>query len=268
MSIVTSKYFRRILQTKIALQPSAFADSHRAIILHSLVPPLDFIWLQNCNPLSKLLDRYIESWNKYCPDYNIIEWNEGNCNIDETAFTSEAYKVGKYGFVPDYFRLKIIYENGGIYLDTDVELVKSIDDLRYNEAFCGIEFPGRVAFGLGFGAVKGYKLIGELMEYYTQAHFINNDGSINYTPSPVIQSKMLRSKGLKNGTALRNISGLTVYPTDVLSPKNPYTGEIRITDNTYAVHHFDGTWLTNDMKNERQIRLEKANEILSLTKMV
>lgn len=223
---------------------------------------IHYCWFGNTD-LPDTYKKYIDSWHKYCPDYSIVEWNEDNCNINETAFTYEAYSVGKFGFVPDYFRLKIIYENGGIYLDTDVELVKSLDDLRYNEAYCGTEFPGRINFGLGFGAVKNNSIIKRLMDYYLDVHFIDNNGEIDDTPSPVIQSRILDEMGLENGTHLRKIHGLTVYPVEVLSPKNPYTGEIIVTGNTYSIHHFDGTWLSDNMKSVRQMHMEEADKILA-----
>ena len=205
----------------------------------------------------------INTWRKYCPDYNIIEWNENNCNIKETAFTTEAYERGKFGFVPDYFRLKIIYEYGGIYLDTDVRLIKSLDDLRYNKSFCGIEFPGRVALGLGFGSVKRNSIFQKMMEYYQHTHFIFPDGKENIIPSPVIQSEMLEKIGLENGVHLRSVKELTVCPVDVLSPKNPYTGEICITENTYALHNFDGTWLSNKENDIKCKHLNEAKDLLS-----
>lgn len=206
----------------------------------------------------------VESWKRYCPDYDVIEWNENNLDVAEIPFTKEAYESGQYGFVPDYFRLKIIYEQGGIYLDTDVEAVKSLDDLRYNEAFCGMEYPGRIAFGLGFGAAKHNEIIRSLMTYYEARHFIRPDGSYDNIPSPEIQSQMLYDRGVKCTAAFQCFNGLSVYPVDVLSPQNPYTGELRLTDNTYSIHQFAGSWVSEDNKSETQKRIEKARKILDM----
>ena len=222
---------------------------------------IHYCWLGK-NPLPEKYKENIDSWKRFCLDYEIIEWNENNLDITETDFTKEAYEAGKYGFVPDYFRLKIIYEEGGIYLDTDVEIIKSLDDLRYNEAFCGMEFPGIVAFGLGFGAARHNEIMRKMMNYYETNHFVNPDGSYDMTPSPVIQSHILSEMGMKESADFQNFNGLSVYPVDVLSPKNPYTGELRISENTYAIHHFDGSWVESAEKTKARKKLEKAAKLL------
>ncbi len=226
-----------------------------------LIPPtIHYCWFGK-KEKPDLYKRCMESWYKYCPDYEIKEWNEDNCDVNETIYTKQAYECGKYGFVPDYFRLKIIYENGGIYLDTDVEILKNIDDLRYNEAFCGLEFPGEVNLGLGFGAVKGHSLILKLIERYKIMPFIKQDGSIDETASPVFQSADLIENGMKYGNILQEIAGLTIYPIEVLSPQNVYTGITTISNNSYMWHHFDGSWVSGD-RLERNIKRKKESAII------
>ena len=229
-----------------------------------LIPKrIHYCWFGK-NELPDLYKRCIESWKKYCPDYEIVEWNESNCDVSETVFTKQAYETGKYGFVPDYFRLKIIYENGGIYLDTDVELLKSLDDLCFNEAFCGMEYPGEVALGLGFGAVKGHPVIKKMMERYFSMHFIRKDGSYDETISPVYQSEDLKKIGLLPGNKNQNINGLCVYPIEVLSPKNIITGSVNITENSYALHHYDGSWVSGkrlEQKKRRQYQVEEIEKM-------
>lgn len=187
--------------------------------------------------------RCIESWKKFCPEYTIVRWDESNCDVNTIAFTKEAYRMKKYAFVSDYFRLKAIYENGGIYLDTDVEIVKSLNDLRYNIAFAGMEKPGVLATGLGFGAIPYNELVHEFMDYYKNIHFLKDDGSIMNIPCPKIQSAIVKKKGMIEMNELQVVEGMTIYPMEVLSGKNIYTGEIVITDNTYAIHHFAASWV-------------------------
>lgn len=201
-----------------------------------------------------LYKRCIESWHKYCPDYRIAEWNEDNCDMEGNAFAREAYRLGKYGFVPDYFRLKIIYEQGGIYLDTDVELVRNPDDLRYNRAFCGMEVPGEAAFGLGFGAVAGHPVIGRLLERYRNMPF-------SETISPVWQTADLMDMGMQYGNRQQEVEGMTVYPVEVLSPMNLVTGEICLTEYTYAIHHYDGSWVTGERLERKRKRQEEVRRI-------
>lgn len=229
-----------------------------------LIPStIHYCWFGG-NELPDLYKRCIDSWHRYCPDYEIIEWNESNCDINENLFVKQAYEKGKYGFVPDYFRLKIIYEHGGIYLDTDVELVKNLDDLRYNEAFCGMQIPGEANLGLGVGSVKGHQTIGKMLERYYKMLFVKPDGTCDETASPVVQTMDLRDMGMQYGNQLQEVCGMTIYPTEVLSPKNLVTREINITEYTYAIHHFDGSWVSGERLIKNKKRLEDVQKIQKL----
>ncbi len=208
-----------------------------------LIPKvIHYCWFGD-QELPELYKRCIESWKCYCPDYHIQRWDETNCDINETIFTKQAYEAGKLGFVPDYFRLKIIYEYGGIYMDTDVEVLKNLDDLLYNHAFCGLQQPGEVNFGCGFGAGKGNELLHRLMKRYTVMPFVMEDGSLNVTPSPEYQTMDLMDEGMQYGNKVQVVQGMTIYPTEVLSPKCWFTEECHISDNSYTLHHYEGSWL-------------------------
>lgn len=208
-----------------------------------------------------LYKRCIESWHKLCPDYEINEWNEDNCNINEVSFTQHAYEQKKYGFVPDYFRLKIIYENGGIYLDTDVELLKSLDDLCYNRAFIGMQFPGEVALGLGFGAIQGNSMICEMMDWYKRTDFFADDETRREIPSPEIQSLYMHQHGMRYGNKMQIVDDVTIYPIEVLSPKNVSTHELNISPYTYAIHHYDGSWTSGARKDAIHERIAGVNRL-------
>lgn len=223
----------------------------------SLIPKvIHYCWFGR-GTLPDLYKRCIESWYKYCPDYEVVEWNEDNCDITENVFVNQAYEMKKYGFVPDYFRLKIIYEQGGIYLDTDVELLQSLDDLRYNEAFCGMEVPGEAAFGLGFGAVAGHPVVARLLERYQDMQFTE-------TISPVWQTGDLMEMGMQYGNRQQNVKGMTIYPTEVLSPMNLVTGEVVLTKYSYAIHHYDGSWVTGEKLKKKLKRQEDVKKIQAL----
>lgn len=209
--------------------------------------------------LPDLYKRCIESWHRYCPDYEIMEWNECNCDVKENTFVRQAFELKKYGFVPDYFRMKIIYEQGGIYLDTDVELLRNIDDLRYNEAFCGMEVPGEAALGLGFGAVEGHPVIAKLLERYQNMIF-------SETISPIWQTKDLMDMGMQYGNCQQEVRGMTIYPVEVLSPMNLVTGEIQLTEYTYAIHHYDGSWVSGEKLEKKKKRQENVHMIQALIK--
>lgn len=224
--------------------------------LKPLIPKkIHYCWFGG-GELPELYKRCIESWKRHCPDYSIERWDETNCNINETTFTKQAYHVGKMGFVPDYFRLKIIYEHGGIYLDTDVEVLKNLDDFLYNHAFCGLEQPGEVNFGLGFGAYKGNELLLKLMKRYMTMPFIEEDGKFNEIASPIYQTMdFIKEGGVIYGNRLQKVCGMTIYPTEVLSPKNCVTEEYCISDNSYTIHHYDGSWVDGELLKGKMRRL-------------
>ena len=206
-----------------------------------LIPKIiHYCWFGK-NPIPDAHKRYMETWQKYCPDYEIREWNESNYDVTKNPYMYQAYKKKKWGFVPDYARLDIIYHHGGIYLDTDVEIIANIDDLRYQLGFCGFEFNESVAFGLGFGAVKGFHIIGELLHSYYQTEF-------------------LKEKGLILNGEYQRIDGLTVYPEKMLCGKNISTLRIRLAPYTRMIHHYAGSWVEPDVKIEldkKEARMQK-----------
>ena len=142
----------------------------------------------------------IDSWKKYCPDYEIIEWNEDNYDFSKNRYMKEAYDNKKWGFVPDYARLDIIYQHGGIYMDTDVEMVANLDDLLEYEGFFGFENTGNgqyyVNCGHGFGAVANHPIVKAARDLYDNIHFVNQDGTLNMIPSPQYTTQTLLEYGL------------------------------------------------------------------------
>lgn len=184
----------------------------------------------------------IESWKKFCPDYTVIEWNEDNFDVGCIPFTEQAYRAGKWAFVADYARLKIVYENGGIYFDTDVELIRGIDELLCLEAFAGFQPDGYVATGLGIGAKKGQKMIGEMMLDYHKRSFDESAKDLLSVSCPVINTEVLKKFGLMTDGSMQTVEGLTVFPPEYFAPKDSETYITRITENTYSIHHYDATW--------------------------
>jgi mannosyltransferase OCH1-like enzyme len=200
------------------------------------------------NPLPESVRKCIESWKTHCPDFEVVEWNEKNFDVNINKFVREAYQLEKWAFVSDYARLYIIYHNGGIYLDTDVEVVKGLDDLLDNEAFMGFEDGINVSNGLGFGAVKNSKIIYEMLNIYENISFINNDGTLNTTPCPYYTTQLLLKKNLKQNNKKQTIEGLTIYPSDYFSPINYATRKFKMTKNTYSIHHYSATWWDEEAK--------------------
>lgn len=188
--------------------------------------------------------RWMESWRKYCPDYQIIEWNEDNYDISKNLYMKQAYERGKWAFVSDYARVDVIVQYGGVYLDTDVELIKNIDPLLRNEAFCGFESKQYINFGLGFGAVKNHNIIKKVRDDYQRRQFILEGGKLNLVACPLYQTELLEKYGLKKNGQFQLLEGMTIYPERVLCPKSYYSFKImKNLEYSYGIHHFAASWV-------------------------
>lgn len=205
-------------------------------------------------PLPEQAQKCIASWKKYCPEYKIKEWNETNVDLDSVDYMREAYEEKAWGFVPDVARLQIIYEHGGIYLDTDVEALRSFDPLLGDGAFMGLENGKYVALGLGFGAERNHPLIKRLLDDYEGRHFRNADGTLNRTPAPKIQKSFFHEAGLIEKNILQTVCGAVVYPSEYFCPKSNLTGVLTLTDHTYSIHHYDASWFTEEEQAKRAVR--------------
>ena len=192
--------------------------------------------------LPKLARMCIKSWKKYCPDYQIICWNEDNFDLTQNQYLQEAYQAKKWAFVSDYARLKVIHDHGGIYLDTDVELLKPLDDLLTSGGFMGYDEKGIVATGLGFGAEKGNPIVAEFLKDYEGLSFVKPDGSYDLTPCPDRNTAALKRLGMDPDPAGGTFMGMTFYPREYFCPMDYYTGKKSVTRSTYSIHHYCASW--------------------------
>ena len=197
------------------------------------------------------LQKYMETWKQICPDYSLIRWDESNYDITKNDYMHEAYRAGKYGFVPDYARLDIIYNHGGIYLDTDVELCRNQDALLCDNSFFSVDFEECVNGGSGFGAVKHNPIIGEMIMAYDNEHFINGDGSLNLKPCHHYQNPVLKKHGFEITQRYQKIEGNVLYPCEVLSPIATYSGAERITEKTHSIHRAELSWISESERAAR-----------------
>jgi len=193
------------------------------------------------NPLPELAQKCIESWKKYCPDYEIIEWNETNFNINCCEYVKEAYEAKKWAFVSDVARLYALVEQGGIYMDTDVEVLKPLDDILSYEAFSGFESMERIMTGI-MACRKGHPLFKEFLQGYDNIHFRKDDGKYDLTTNVTRITRICLKYGLQLNNSLQTINGFTLFPNDYFCPKDFETKEMVLTENTYAIHYFDGSW--------------------------
>lgn len=200
------------------------------------------------NPLPSSAKRCINSWKKHLPDYEIKEWNEDNFDVNRIPYTRDAYAAKKYAFVSDYARFWVLYHYGGVYFDTDVEVIRPMDEFIDKGPFMGWEKPGStgvysIAPGLGLAANKEQPLYQEILDGFEDLTFYNEKGEINkYTMIPFI-TDLLTQKGLKKDGSLQVINDVILYPSEFLCPLEYFTGKVTITDNTYAIHWYTMTWL-------------------------
>lgn len=180
--------------------------------------------------------KIIKTWKKHCPDYEIIEWNEANY-VSDSPFVKRALKDKKWAFVSDYARLEILYKYGGIYLDTDVEIIRNLDSLLENSIYMGVEDKYSVATGLGMGAKKNSFQLKELMNIYDS---LNVD--LSYPTCVEVTTSYLKKYGFKSVEEIVNVNGITLYPTEYFCPQKPGSKRIAITNNTYSIHHYSGSW--------------------------
>ena len=190
---------------------------------------------------TKLMERCIRSWRKYCPDYEIIEWNEDNFDLDMNGYTRWCYDNKKYAFLSDYARLVIVAEQGGIYFDTDVEVVRPIDPLLGNKAFFGFENDSFVATGLGFGSVAGGEAVKRMLAEYDSLL----DGKHGTIGCPVLNTQALESMGLEKNGQYQKLGETVIFPAEYFNPYDDPTGRLNKTDNTYCIHWFAKTWMSS-----------------------
>lgn len=198
-------------------------------------------------PLPKIAEKCIASWKKYLPEYEIRRWDESNFEVNMIPYTKEAYAAGKYAFVSDYARFWILYHYGGVYFDTDVEVIRPVDDILERGDFLGVESDrnGEITVnpGLGFAASKGSEAIWELLNLYRTFHFLNADGTHCLKNIVEITTEYLSARGLENTGEIQQCCGFTIYPKDYFCPIDYDTRELKITENTRTIHHYAESWV-------------------------
>lgn len=207
---------------------------------------IHYCWMSG-EEFPPLIKECIESWKTILPDYEVKEWNSQNFDVNMTIFTSEAMSKKKYAFVSDYVRLYALYHYGGIYLDSDIKVLKSFNDLLENRAFTGFEDKKRLGVWLLASESKN-PLFRDLLDVYKDKHFIDDEGNMDLTPNPIVLGPIFEKYGIKMNNSLQKNEHITVYPTDYFCPLDYNTGKVNITSNSYAIHLFNGAWKSGEGK--------------------
>ena len=241
------------------------------------------------NPLPESAQKCIASWRKFLPDYEIWQWSEeellssdansltpalpnreGDNNekrenlydkiltfdVNIIPYTQQAYEAKKYAFVSDYARFWILYKYGGLYFDTDVEIIKPLDDIIERGPFMGIEVKAKegeypeVAPGLGLGVTPGHELYQVLLDKYATLRFLNEDGTLNQKTIVKYNTEVLQEQGLQPSNDIQEVAGVWIYPADYFNPLDSLTGKLKLTDNTRSIHWYMNSW--SDSSSLRQ----------------
>ena len=223
--------------------------------------------------------RCIETWKRFLPDYQIIRWDESNFDVGSCCYCAEAYEAKKWAFVSDYARFKILYKYGGIYLDTDVEILSNYEEIIDAGPFMGIghdydpcevlpkgDLPITVNPGNGLGITPGHELYKDILDSYESSHFVSPKGDLNLETVVERVTKILIEHGLMPTQGIQEIDGIQIYPAEYLCPLNYSTGKLTITDNTFSIHHFDSSWLTKQQLFEHRLNSYFINHGVSARK--
>ena len=212
---------------------------------------IHYIWLGG-KPLPNIAEKCIESWKKFCPDYEIKRWDEGNLDLDKYQFVKDALAAKKYAFASDVLRTDILYNHGGIYFDIDVELLKPIDDFLTHDCFMGFESSNLLNPGLILGCVKDNKDLGNILNVYKNLKFdVNN--LINLTVCEVF-TKYYEQQGLIRKNETQQIGNTLFYASEYFSPIDVVTNKKKVTKNTYSVHWYNASWYTPKQKLMSKIK--------------
>ncbi len=207
------------------------------------------------SPLPPLAERCIASWRRYMPEYELRIWTEETFDVESIPFTRDAYRYGKYAFVSDYARIWALHKFGGVYLDTDVELLRSLDPICAEGAWMGREQgPPEtpdvcpVAIGLGFAMPAGHPMLARLVEQYASLTFPDPQDKASVITVVKVVTDVLTQHGLTLSNELQQIGDIRIYPWQYFSPRNYFTGRTTITDETYSIHHYDASWMSPSQK--------------------
>lgn len=219
---------------------------------------IHYCWLSG-DPIPENLKKCMESWKKFLPDYEFMLWDRNRFDINSTLWTKQAFEAKKYAFAADYIRLYAVYNYGGIYMDMDIEVLKSFNDLLSREFIVGYEKEEAIEAGI-FGAEKGAAWVKQCLSYYDDRAFVKDDNTLDTKPLPGIMYSMLPDSFDKS----------KILSYDYLTAKSYKTGVIKVTKNTYSIHHFAGSWVSRNEKIKKYLynKIEKNEFLFYLYKII
>ena len=219
------------------------------------------IWLSG-DPMPELYVRCLESWKKYVPDYDIKIWDLESYEPDHCLFFEQAIAHKNWSFASDYARADLLYRYGGVYMDLDVEMLRPIDDLLYNDAYMSFESLDRIECGSGMGAYPGHPILKEICESYERRPYLREDGSWDTSTCPVRYTEVIEKHGLKKNGGFQSVEDITIYPFEMLTGKSFDTGITYSTESSYTLHHHNGSWIPDKAHRAVYERYERIKGFL------
>ncbi|MCR4895825.1 MAG: hypothetical protein K5891_03500 [Lachnospiraceae bacterium] len=242
------------LQLLTAEKPPLHYHKHDAPVIPKVIHA---IWFSG-DPLPDLYRKCLDSWKRYAPDFEIRIWDLNSYRPEGCLFFDQAIADGNWAFASDYARADILRRYGGVYMDLDVEMLRPIDDLLYNDAYMGFESMDRIECGSGMGAAPGHPVLQEICESYERRPYRKEDGSWDTSTCPVRYTQIIEKHGLRKNGSFQSVEDITIYPFETLTCKSFDTGVIYRTEHSYTVHHHNGSWIPHPA---RQAVLERYEEI-------
>lgn len=233
---------------------------------HDIPKVIHYCWFGG-KPLPQSAKKCIESWKRFLPDYKIKEWNESNFDVNAIPYIQEAYEAKKYAFVSDYARFKILYDQGGLYFDTDVEVIRPLDDIIERGPFMGCEQDASgttaiaVAPGLGLGVSPGLGLYKEMLDLYATLHFKNANGTLNQKTVVQYTTELLSKHGISPKKDIQSVAGVWIYPKEYFNPIEMTGRRLVITPNTRSIHHYTATWQSPYRRMKKKIARLIGNKL-------
>lgn len=233
---------------------------------HDIPKVIHYCWFGG-KPLPQSAKKCIESWKRFLPGYKIKEWNESNFDINAIPYIQEAYEAKKYAFVADYARFKILYDQGGLYFDTDVEVIRPLDDIIERGPFMGCEQDASGATtiavnpGLGLGVSLGLGLYKEMLDLYATLHFKNANGTLNQKTVVQYTTELLSKHGISPQKDIQNVAGVWIYPKEYFNPIEMTGRRLVITPNTRSIHHYAATWQSPYRRMKKKIARLIGNKL-------
>ena len=261
LTAIPSLYLEALYEDKMMLSAKQAPAGFRKHEIPVIPKVIHAIWFSD-NPLPGKYRQCLESWKKYAPDFEIKIWDLTSYQPESCLFFEQAVSDRNWAFASDYARADLLRRFGGIYMDLDVEMIRPIDDLIYNDAYMSFESLGRIECGSGMGATKGNRIIDEICKSYESRPYFKEDGTWDNSTCPVRYTRVIEKHGLIKNGGFQFVEDITIYPFEVLTAKSFDTGIIYKTDRTCTVHHHNGTWVPTLARDAMKRRYQEIGELL------